>query len=318
MNVLIVGGTRFQGRYLVEALSKNGHKVTVFHKGGHSLGSRPGLTDLIGDRNNPNDLGKLNGLAFDACIDTCAYFPEQIENLGKIIKAEKYCLISSVYVYKNKFSHLTETSELASIDISSETRLTSENYGALKAMCEQTALSCFSKNCLFIRPAIIIGPSDHTERMSFWVRMAAEHHKLLAPGSLDRTIQFVDVRDLAEFTLKLIIDGRSGAINVVGRQYSFKEFLDRLSKLSGNHCQIYKIDWREFNQHHLDDLPFCYPGKSESYNFDLAKSLGFMDRDLGDSLIDIFEHDQKINFRLEKYQVLENTILDLFSRMIPI
>ena len=87
MNFLIVGGTRFQGRYLVEALIKSGHKVTVFHKGGHSLDIRPGLTDLIGDRNNPNDLGKLNGLAFDACIDTCAYFPEQIENLGKIIKA---------------------------------------------------------------------------------------------------------------------------------------------------------------------------------------------------------------------------------------
>ena len=277
------------------------------------MGGRPSLTDLIGDRNNPDDLGKLRGLAFDACIDTCAYFPGQVESLGKIVKTGKYCLISSVYVYKNQFTHLIETSELASIDSSSATQLITENYGASKAMCEQSARSCFSEDCLIIRPAAIIGPGDHTERMSFWVRMAANHHKLLAPGSLERTIQFVDVRDLAEFTLKLIIDGRSGAINVAGRRYSFQEFLDRLSRLSGNHCQIRKIDWERFNQHHLNDLPFCYPGKYENYNSDLAISWGFKDRDLGDSLIDIYEHDKKRNFRLTKYRVLEKTILDLFS-----
>ena len=76
------------------------------------MGGRPSLTDLIGDRNNPDDLGKLRGLAFDACIDTCAYFPGQVESLGKIVKTGKYCLISSVYVYKNQFTHLIETSEL--------------------------------------------------------------------------------------------------------------------------------------------------------------------------------------------------------------
>lgn len=313
MNVLIVGGTRFQGRYLVENLVKNGHKVTVFHKGRHSLDGGPGLIDLIGDRNNPDDLGKLHNLKFDACIDTCAYFPGQIENLGKVVEAQKYCLVSSVYVYKNQFTHLVETSELAGIDGHSVTQLTPENYGSLKAMCEQSARSSFSEDCLIIRPAVIIGPGDHTERMSFWVRMAANHRKLLAPGNLERTIQFVDVRDLAEFTLKSIIDGRLGAVNVAGRRYSFQEFIDGLSRLSDNHCQICKIDWGKFNQHRLDDLPFCYPGKSENYDFDLAKSWGFKDRDLGDSLVDIYEHDKKRNFRLTKFQELENTILDLCS-----
>jgi nucleoside-diphosphate-sugar epimerase len=128
-----------------------------------------------------------------------------------------------------------------------------------------------------------------------------------------RTIQFVDVRDLAEFILKLIIDGRSGAINVAGRRYSFQEFLDRLSRLSGDHCQICKIDWERFNRQHLNDLPFCYPEKSENYRSELAMSWGFKDRDLGNSLADIYGHDKKRNFRLTKYQDLEKAILDLFS-----
>lgn len=317
MNVLIVGGTRFQGRYLVENLVKSGHKVTVFHKGRHSLDGRPGLTDLIGDRNNSDDLSKLHDLKFDACIDTCAYFPEQVENLGKIVKTKKYCLVSSVFAYKNQYTHLVETSELAGIGGYSAAQLTPENYGALKVMCEQSARASFSEDCLIIRPAIIIGPGDHTERMSFWIRMAACHCKLLAPGDLERTIQFVDVRDLAEFTLRLITDGRSGAINVAGKRYSFQEFLDRLGRLSGNHCQICKIDWERFNQHYLSDLPFCYPGKSENYNSDLARSWGFRDRDLGNSLADIYEHDKKRNFRLTKYQDLENAILVLCSQTIP-
>ena len=313
MNVLIIGGTRFQGRYLVENLIRNGHKVTVFHKGSHSLNSRSGLTDMLGDRNNLDDLGKLLGLEFDACIDTCAYFPGQIDNLRKIVKTKKYCLISSIYVYKNQFTNLIEASELANINGHSTTKLTQENYGALKAICEQTAHSCFGEGCLIIRPAIIIGPGDHTERMSFWVRMAANNHKLLAPGNLERTIQFVDVRDLAGFTVKLIIDGRSGVINVTGRRYSFQEFLNRLTRLSQIHCQIYKIDWGQFNKLHLIDSPFCYPGGSENYNSELAKSWGFQDRDLRDSLLDIYEHDKKKNFRLTKYQDLEKTILGLFS-----
>jgi 2'-hydroxyisoflavone reductase len=313
MNFLIIGGTRFQGRYLVDYLIKNGHNVTVFHKGSHSIGNRSGLTDIIGDRNNLDDLKKLPVSEFDACIDTCAYFPWQIDILGKIIKTKKYCLISSVYVYKNQFTHLSETSELVDTNDQSTIQLTPENYGALKTACEKKVRFYFGENCLIIRPAIIIGPGDHTERMSFWVRMALSNHLLLVPGNLERSIQFTDVRDLAEFIVKIITDNQSGAVNVSGRRYSFHRFIDELTRLSMNHCQIYNIDWVKFNQLHLNDLPFCYQDNSENYNSELAKSWGFQDRDLRDSLLDIYEHDKKKDFRLTKFQDLEKTILRLFS-----
>lgn len=313
MNVLIIGGTRFQGRYLVDELIKSGHTVTVFHKGNHSIDERCGLTDLIGDRDNLDALGKLLEFEFDACIDTCAYFPQQIEKLSQVLNIRKYCLISTVYVYKDQFTVLKETSELARIEEQSSSKLTPGNYGALKALCEQMARSCFGEACLMIRPSIIIGPGDHTERMSFWIQLATNKHKLVAPGNLERMIQFVDVRDLAEFTVQSIIDGRSGAINVAGKQHSFKEFLDILSGLSGDHCQINKIDWIEFNRLNLNDLPFCYPEKSENYISDLANSWGFRDRGLEDSLHDIYEYDKKRDAPLSKYQDLEQKILNLFS-----
>jgi len=252
-------------------------------------------------------------LEFDTCIDTCAYFPEQITSLSKILKTKKYCLISSVYVYKNQFTHLNEASELADINNQSPKQLTPESYGALKTMCEQNARTFFGDDCLIIRPAIIIGPGDHTGRMSFWVRMAVTNHKLLAPGNLDRTIQFIDVRDLSSFTVKLVTDGRSGAVNVAGRRYSFEVFLNELTRLSRNDCQIYKINWVQFSQFNLNDLPFCYPKKSESYNSELAKSWGLQDRDLGKSLFDIYEHDKTRDLCLTKYQNLEKIILGLFS-----
>jgi 2'-hydroxyisoflavone reductase len=313
MNFLIIGGTRFQGRYLVDYLIKNSHRVTVFHKGSHSIGNRSGLKDIIGDRNNPEDLKKIPVYEFDACIDTCAYFPWQIDNLSKIVKTKKYCLISSVYVYKNQFTHLSETSELVDINDYSTIQLTPENYGALKTACERKARFYFGENCLIIRSAIIIGPGDHTERMSFWVRMALSNQLLLVPGNLERSIQFTDVRDLTEFTIKIITDNQSGAVNVSGRRYSFQRFIDELTRLSGKHCQIYNIDLVKFNQLHLNDLPFCYQDKSENYNSELAKSWGFQDRDLRDSLLDIYEHDKKKDFRLTKFQDLEKTILSLFS-----
>lgn len=143
--------------------------------------------------------------------------------------------------------------------------------------------------------------------------MAAEKRKLVAPGNLARTVQFVDVRDLTEFTVKCVTCGRSGAINVAGRRYSFHEFLDGLAKLSRGHCQIEKMAWSDFHRLKLDDLPYCYPENSEDYVCDLARSWGFQDRDLECSLFDICEYDRKRGYPINKFQLLEQKMLALFS-----
>ena len=91
MKILIIGGTRFQGRYLVNELLNAGHAVTVFHRGSHTIAQRKGLVDIIGDRNVPADLTRLSTCEFDVCIDTCAYFPAQITGVADILKIQHYC-----------------------------------------------------------------------------------------------------------------------------------------------------------------------------------------------------------------------------------
>ena len=111
MNILIIGGTRFQGRYLVNELLVAGHAVTVFHRGSHAIDPCSGLTDIIGDRNTPADLARHSDLEFNACIDTCAYLPTQIELVVDSIKVRHYCLISSVYVNADQEALLREDAQ---------------------------------------------------------------------------------------------------------------------------------------------------------------------------------------------------------------
>ena len=313
MNVLIVGGTRFQGLYLVDELIKSEHNVTVFHRGKHSINSRPGLIDITGDRDNSVALKRLSDFEYDVCIDTCAYFPGQIDKLSKAVLIKKYCLISSVYTYRDQFTKLKETSDLINITGQIPKEVTSENYGALKVLCEHSAYSNFGNECLIIRPSVIIGPGDHTERMSLWIHIVSTSHILLAPGDLSRTIQFVDVRDLAKFTIKLIMDSRSGAINVTGRKYSFQDFIEILSGLCGDTCKTHRLGWNQFKRCGLDNLPFCNNNKSEDYQNNLARSWGFKERNLAESMYDIYEHNKGSRISQKKYHELEAKILKLFS-----
>ena len=112
MNILVLGGTRFQGPYLVRELLDAGHGVTIFHKGNHAIEPCSGLTDLIGDRNVAEDLAPLAGHHFDTCIDTCAYFPSQIALVNDILTIQHYCLVSTVHVYADQDDLLNEDSPL--------------------------------------------------------------------------------------------------------------------------------------------------------------------------------------------------------------
>ena len=150
MNVLVIGGTRFQGRYLVSELLNAKHAVTVFHRGGHAIDPRSGLVDLIGDRNSPADLAQLSGCEFDACIDTCAYFPAQISLVRDFLNTRHYCLISSVYVYADRDALLREDATLSRIPDGLGSELTPNNYGALKALCEEEAVARFGNGSLSV------------------------------------------------------------------------------------------------------------------------------------------------------------------------
>jgi len=313
MKVLIIGGTRFQGRHLVNELLGAGHTVTVFHKGSHSIAPRTGLVNIVGDRNSQADLNQLSGNPFDACVDTCAYFPAQISLLGDTIISKQYCLISSVYVYSDRDALLREDAQLCRLAGDPELGMTSENYGGFKALCEVEASARFGAGCLIVRPSIIIGAGDHTERLLFWMRLVSVHGKFFDIADNDHVLQLVDVRDLAHFTAKCVESARQGAVNVCGEPVYLSTLLALIANISGIPCKGASVSSSELPALGLDKLPYCEPGHLARHDTALSRAWGFEGRHLEDSLAEIHAHLQQLGFSMRGFQAEEAAVLRLFE-----
>jgi 2'-hydroxyisoflavone reductase len=228
MKLLILGGTRFVGRHLVTAALARNHEVTLFNRGKHP--SAAGVETIYGDRNS--DLAKLQGGRWDAVVDTCGYLPRTVRAAAELLShsVDRYVFISSVSVYADKsVVGIDENAALATltneqlvraneIDSSGQASAVSygEMYGGLKALCEQAAQEVLPNRVLIIRPGLIVGSYDYTDRFTYWVVRVArgsEVGEVLAPGRPSRYVQFIDVRDLAEWTVRMIERKETGVYN---------------------------------------------------------------------------------------------------------
>jgi 2'-hydroxyisoflavone reductase len=218
MQILIIGGGIFVGRALIEAALAQGHQVTAFSRGNSPLPRADEIQSILGDRHQ--DLSALTGQHWDAVIDTCAYRPEDVTALHAAIGSQTghYTLISSISAYADKRSAgLTESSPLAAALANPGPGVTPENYGPLKAEAERAA-AVFAQT-LIIRPGIIAGPYDPTDRFTYWVDLIGQLTDLVVPVALpDSPVQIIDARDLASWLIKLIEAQVTGAFNAVGPQ----------------------------------------------------------------------------------------------------
>jgi nucleoside-diphosphate-sugar epimerase len=269
--------------------------------------------DIIGDRNNHFDLNRIANCEFDACIDTCAYFPTQIALVANILKIRYYCLVSSVYVYADRDALLYEGSSLIHITGGPGPELTLENYGALKALCEETALRNFGSSTLILRPSIIIGIGDHTERLIFWMRLAALHGKRLDVFESSPVFQLVDVRDLAYFTVRCIEMKRQGAVNVCGKPVSLSYLLDLIQFISDRPLERKSVRMRDLSRLGLERLPYCELSHFARYATSKSHVWGFTGRDLKDSLRDIYVDLKHWGFVMNHFQAEEVTVTGLFA-----
>ena len=231
MKLLILGGTRFVGRHLVRAALAREHEITLFNRGQHPSAASTKVETIYGDRHS--DLAKLQGRRWDAVIDTCGYLPRTVRASAEILShsVETYVFISSLSVYADfSVDGIDETAPVAkltseqleeanAIDSSQASAVTyGKMYGGLKALCEQAAEEVLPNRVLIIRPGLIVGPHDYTDRFTFWVQRVARNEagEVLAPGRPDRYVQFIDVRDLAEWIVRMIERGGTGAYNANG------------------------------------------------------------------------------------------------------
>lgn len=219
MKVLIIGGTKFLGRALVEAALAKGHEVTLFNRGNTNPDLFPEVEKLRGNRDG--ELDALKGRKWDVAIDTCGYVPRIVKQSAELLAdaVEHYTFISTISIYAEEAvqaaGFVDEETPLASLADETTEEVTGETYGGLKALCEKAAEAAMPGRVLQIRPGLIVGPYDPTDRYTYWAIKMARGGQFVVPP-MDSLIQGIDVRDLAEWTLRLAEARQTGAYNGVG------------------------------------------------------------------------------------------------------
>jgi 2'-hydroxyisoflavone reductase len=227
MKLLILGGTRFLGRHLVTAALARNHEITLFNRGTHPSAALKSVETIFGDRNN--DLAKLQGRRWDAVVDTSGYLPRTARASAEVLShsVDRYVFISSLSVYADaSVFGIDETAPVATLtneQLDQANAIDSSGlvsavtygkmYGGLKALCEQAAEEVLPNRVLIIRPGLIVGPYDYTDRFTYWVERVARGGEVLAPGRPDHYLQFIDVRDLTEWILRMIEHKETGVYN---------------------------------------------------------------------------------------------------------
>jgi 2'-hydroxyisoflavone reductase len=235
LRLLILGGTGFIGPHQVSYALARGHKVTLFNRG-RAPHAWPGpVEELLGDRNT-GDLSALAGRDWDAVIDNPTTLPFWVRDAGKVLGGHvgRYIFISTISVYAENDKPADETAALAPYagkDAMAETTVTNSLYGALKALSEAEAQKQFPGHTAIVRPGLISGPGDETDRFTYWPVRLARGGEVLAPGTPTDPVQLIDARDLAEWTVRLAEAGTTGVFNATGpaSPLAMGPFLERVA-----------------------------------------------------------------------------------------
>lgn len=234
LRLLILGGTGFLGPQVVEIARTRGHALTLFNRGKTNPQLFPDIEKLRGDRNG--DLESLKGREWDAVIDTSGYVPRAVSASASLLapNVRQYVFISTLSVFGDTSRPgMDESSPVAQLPPGQEdTEDVMTHYGALKAACERAAERAMPGRVTSVRPALIVGPGDPTDRFTYWPVRVAEGGEVLAPGEGEDPVQFIDVRDLAAWLVRLVEKRHYGTFNAPGpaRKLTMRAFLESVRK----------------------------------------------------------------------------------------
>lgn len=303
MKILILGGTIFVGRHLVEAAQARGHEVTLFNRGQHNADLFPAVEKLRGDRDG-DGLDALAGRSWDAVLDTCGYVPRVVRQSAERLagSVSRYVFVSSISVYADtRAAGVDEDSPVGILEDTTTEEIAGDTYGPLKALCEQEVQAALPDGALILRPGFIIGPQDPTDRFTYWPHRIAQGEDVLAPGRPDQPIQVIDARDLAEWTIRLVEQGATGLYNATGPDYplTLGALLQTCKTVSGSDARLVWVPDEFLKENGADTstlLPFYLPQSSESDGLmgaSIAKAVaaGLTFRPLADTVNDTLTWD---------------------------
>jgi 2'-hydroxyisoflavone reductase len=236
LRLLVLGGTQFVGRALVEAALAQGHEVTLFNRGRTNPQLFPEVEKLRGDRDG--NLDALRGRSWDAVADVAGLLPRVVRQSVELIEAPYYLFVSTRSVYADFSGPTDETAPLHG-DVDSED--VSEHYGELKAMCERVVQERPSG---IVRPGLVVGPHDPTGRFTYWPHRIARGGDVLAPGAPDEPVTLVDVRDLGEWMVRLCESETQGVYNAIDVR-TWGELLEACVRATASDARLVWVpsDW---------------------------------------------------------------------------
>ena len=229
MRVLILGGTQFVGRHIVETLLSAGHVVSILNRGKSPDNLPIQVERLRGDRDDGTlGLQALAGRTWDVCVDVSGYTPRQVRPSAEMLRGivKRYVFVSAVSVYGDPQDRpVVETHPRLPPASEDVTEVVGETYGALKVTCENIVQEIYGSQCTILRPQIVVGPHDPSGRYAYWVHRATQGGEMLAPGDGSDHVQMIDARDLAQFTRTVIENDLTGIFNLAGPRLTWADFM---------------------------------------------------------------------------------------------
>lgn len=270
LRILILGGTAFLGPEIVEAARRRGHVLTLFNRGKTNPALFPDVEKLRGDRDG--DLKALEGRRWDSVVDTSGYVPRVVSASAELLapSVKQYVFISSISVYAESIQPGTdEAGALATVE-NEKTEDIPKHYGALKALSEKAAERALPGRVCNIRPGLIVGPRDPTDRFTYWPVRLADGGEVLAPGDGSDPVQFVDVRDLAAWIVSVLERRLTGTFNATGpeKRLTIRKFLEGCRRTVRSRARLVWVPVDFLKKRKVepwDDLPVWEPWRGGTY-----------------------------------------------------
>ena len=327
MNILILGGTKFLGRHLVDSALARGHVVTLFNRGKTNPGLFPSVETILGDREF--DIAKLAGRQWDAVVDVAGYVPRivRLSATGLERSVSRYVYISSISAYASLArAGVTESDPLAAMEDGSVEEITETTYGPLKVLCEKAVQEIYGKRALVIRPGLIVGPHDPTDRFTYWTQRVARGGDVLTPDRPEVLTQVIDVRDLSDFTIRLIEENTGGVFNTTGPEHGlgFGTMLETCQRVSRSDARLHWASPEFMERHKVEawgEMPAYLPETGNDAGWaqvDVSKAVraGLTFRPLEETVRDTFawantrpaDHAWRAGLKPEREQELLNLL----------
>ncbi|MFH7041147.1 NAD-dependent epimerase/dehydratase family protein [Paucibacter sp. JuS9] len=280
LNILILGGTGFTGPHQVRYALSRGHKVTLFNRGRRPKEWPAAVEELTGDR-DVNNYESLKGRQWDVCIDNPTSVPFWVRDAAAVLKGnvKHYIFISTVSVYESNGKPGEDETGARAVykgadamkETTADLRKNMALYGPLKALSEDEAHKHFAGMTTVIRPGLIVGPGDETDRFSYWPHRLQRGGKTLVPPLQD-PVKFIDGRDLAEWAIRMAEQRTFGDFNAFGPagEMSMGAMLKGINEAVGNKAQFVEASEKFLEENKVGawmDLPVWVPGGGETAGF---------------------------------------------------